>query len=510
MAEQVDVKINITTTEAPPLASIEQEVRNVESAASDTTAQFEQAGAAARQASTQMSEGFDGVKNTITPLRSLISQLTGGISEAFLQAYETIRVATRGLQGFKLALATTGVGLAVLALSELVGITKIFTKEEEKTNEELEKYKGLTQGAIDLEERRKKSIEDLNAQQESFKKTLEEINSLTEADLVLRKQAFEIQAEEGRKYLEQTRTQYIEALRSATDFNSGITQEFLQSLVNQQLAFGQEIRNAEDGIKAVDNALKALKKTDDDFKVQTTNVPAYFDAIQERAEILVESIFGSEQALTTFVDKVGENQSKKVQKQLNTLGDAYEDSAFGFAEYLKKLNANTTAFFEGEQGKAIRSSLATAAQFTQVLAEAQDVSSSQAFEGAKKYKIASVITSAIQSSFEAYGAAQQFGPVLGPVLGAAQVAAIAIASNKAIQDIKNSSFQSSSLPSASAVARGGGLQAQFNIVGTSGINQLAQGIGGQFQQPLRAYVVGGDVMGYDELQRRRIRTATFG
>ena len=90
------------------------------------------------------------------------------------------------------------------------------------------------------------------------------------------------------------------------------------------------------------------------------------------------------------------------------------------------------------------------------------------------------------------------------------MAAIAIASNKAIQDIKNSSFQSSSLPSASAVARGGGLQAQFNIVGTSGINQLAQGIGGQFQQPLRAYVVGGDVMGYDELQRRRIRTATFG
>jgi hypothetical protein len=154
--------------------------------------------------------------------------------------------------------------------------------------------------------------------------------------------------------------------------------------------------------------------------------------------------------------------------------------------------------------------LSTAAEFTKVLADAQDVSSSAAFEGAKKYKIASVVTSAIQSSFEAYGSAQQFGPVLGPILGAAQVAAIALASNKAINDIKNSSFSSPSLPSTTTPAQGRSLQTNFNIVGTSGINQLAQGIGGQFQQPLRAYVVGSDVMGYDELQRRRIRTATFG
>ena len=52
--------------------------------------------------------------------------------------------------------------------------------------------------------------------------------------------------------------------------------------------------------------------------------------------------------------------------------------------------------------------------------------------------------------------------------------------------------------------------AQFNIVGQSNLNQLAQSIGGQFQQPIRAYVVGGDVTTSQQLQRQRVRTATFG
>jgi hypothetical protein len=50
----------------------------------------------------------------------------------------------------------------------------------------------------------------------------------------------------------------------------------------------------------------------------------------------------------------------------------------------------------------------------------------------------------------------------------------------------------------------------FNIVGQSGTNQLLESIAGQFNQPLRAYVVGGDVTSAQEMERKRIRTATFG
>ena len=49
---------------------------------------------------------------------------------------------------------------------------------------------------------------------------------------------------------------------------------------------------------------------------------------------------------------------------------------------------------------------------------------------------------------------------------------------------------------------------QFNIVGTSGINQLAQSV--SQERPVRAYVVAGDVTTQQELDRNKVNTASFG
>lgn len=51
---------------------------------------------------------------------------------------------------------------------------------------------------------------------------------------------------------------------------------------------------------------------------------------------------------------------------------------------------------------------------------------------------------------------------------------------------------------------------QFNIVGRSGINQLAQSVNARNNQPIQAYVVAGEVTNAQQLARRRARTATFG
>ena len=56
---------------------------------------------------------------------------------------------------------------------------------------------------------------------------------------------------------------------------------------------------------------------------------------------------------------------------------------------------------------------------------------------------------------------------------------------------------------------GAGPQAQFNIVGSSGTNQLAATIGAQQNQPVNAYVVGTDVSTQQSLDRNRITNATF-
>lgn len=65
-----------------------------------------------------------------------------------------------------------------------------------------------------------------------------------------------------------------------------------------------------------------------------------------------------------------------------------------------------------------------------------------------------------------------------------------------------------------ASARGGtggstGAAAQFNIVGQSSTNQLAETIAGRQQQPIRTYVVGSDVSTQQALDRARVQNATF-
>ena len=51
--------------------------------------------------------------------------------------------------------------------------------------------------------------------------------------------------------------------------------------------------------------------------------------------------------------------------------------------------------------------------------------------------------------------------------------------------------------------------ASFNIVGQGSLNQLNQSIGDKFNQPVRAYVVGSDVTTNDELNRKKLKTATL-
>lgn len=155
--------------------------------------------------------------------------------------------------------------------------------------------------------------------------------------------------------------------------------------------------------------------------------------------------------------------------------------------------------------EAISASLSTLSGFAGALADVQSDTNEEAFEQGKKYKIAQVVTSALQSAFEAYGAAQKFNgvvPGLGTAIGIANVAAIAIASKKAIQGIQSSTF--------------GGSAPSFSAPNTSTptVNTGFQG-GGQFlpntaptrPEPIRAYVVTGDVtngqVAEAQLQTRR-------
>ena len=95
-------------------------------------------------------------------------------------------------------------------------------------------------------------------------------------------------------------------------------------------------------------------------------------------------------------------------------------------------------------------------------------------------------------------------------IGAAGIIASGLANARSIMAVETPDGESVSAPSISNNLQAPSQAAQFNIVGQSGINQLAESISQQGKQPMRAYVVGGDITSSQELERKRIKTATFG
>tara|TARA_R110000824_G_scaffold76087_3_gene192901 strand:- start:541 stop:1200 length:660 start_codon:yes stop_codon:yes gene_type:complete len=205
------------------------------------------------------------------------------------------------------------------------------------------------------------------------------------------------------------------------------------------------------------------------------------------------------------------------QSSIQSIGDstaqstvaAYANSALAFQAFLIDTNNSLNDFYSGSTAEAISATLSTATMFANTLAEVQDNGSEQAFESSKKYKIAAVVTSAIQSAFEAFGAAQQFGPILGPILGAAQVGIIAAASNKAIGDIRSSTFGGSSTPNLGSI---GGSGTPMSAAGGMGGSRqtLVTGVPTPETGPMRAYVVTGDVTSGQEAEAQLNTRRTFG
>ena len=279
-----------------------------------------------------------------------------------------------------------------------------------------------------------------------------------------------------------------------------------------------------DAILANFEGQKLLLKSSEELVKQTKIEIATYIELQEITKNAVETwieLSGGIQETTNAIarqlpyvtaleDKLGRLYTKADKGRL-TLAETFKISSADYVDWLNYLLVKQTEFFETTTSDAISGTLQTAATFTRTLAEVQDDSSEEAFEASKKYKIASVVTSAIQSSFDAYAAAQQFGPYLGPILGAAQVAAIAIASNKAIQDIQNSQFGGNLAPAGAVAstpspAAQRALNPQFAQGGFLAPQSTTPTIVAP-EQPIQAYVLASDVtlglQAYGQIGRRR-------
>ena len=138
-----------------------------------------------------------------------------------------------------------------------------------------------------------------------------------------------------------------------------------------------------------------------------------------------------------------------------------------------------------------------------------------AFNVQKAASISEATISGIQGTINAFTTAAK-SPITSafpayPFIQAGLAGAFA-ATN--IAKISSQQFQSSSAGGlgggGSAVPSGGGTNvANFNVVGNTGVNQLAETLGQQNEQPIKTFVVASDVTTQQSLDRNTVETATL-
>lgn len=134
----------------------------------------------------------------------------------------------------------------------------------------------------------------------------------------------------------------------------------------------------------------------------------------------------------------------------------------------------------------------------------------------KAAAIASTLISTYQGAQDSYKSLSGI-PIVGPALGIAAAAAAIAGGLKTVESIR-----ATKTPETAGISSGGAnisspsrpappsIPPAFNIVGASGTNQLAEAIGGQAQQPVKAYVVSNDVSTAQELDRNIVEGASIG
>jgi hypothetical protein len=161
--------------------------------------------------------------------------------------------------------------------------------------------------------------------------------------------------------------------------------------------------------------------------------------------------------------------------------------------------------------KSVQDGLSAIASITDLFGKKSEKAAKRAFQIQKAANMASTLISTYQNATAAY--ASQFTPLPtpdSPIRGGI-AAGIAVATGLAnVAKIGQQKFESPSSSSGGGGGGGGGvgggvISPNFNVVGNSGMNQLAQ----IQQQPIQAYVVSGEVTSAQALDRNRIKNATL-
>lgn len=275
----------------------------------------------------------------------------------------------------------------------------------------------------------------------------------------------------------------FERFREDTLANTRLTEEQKNILIEQEQLQAQQRRNEisrqyqlefEDAIASAD-AERALVKEETELEALRT-----FE--QKKTEIQTEH------ENTRF-----EQFSIDLEKKTQASND-YLNTASNALQTLDDLNSLLT-------DNAVKKAGANEA--------AAERARKKGFERSKKIQLTMAVIQGVQGVMSAFTAGSSMGPA-GVVMGPLMAALAAVTAGINIAKIKATTYEGGGGASVSS-GGGGGVPnpASFNVVGNSGTNQLAETLGAQNKEPMKAYVVGEDVTTQQSLDRNKVGNATL-
>jgi hypothetical protein len=255
-------------------------------------------------------------------------------------------------------------------------------------------------------------------------------------------------------------------------------------------------------IIALNNEEKALKKADDDKaaadKQKELDDEAAFNLAQREA-LAVDEDAKTELLVTKAIERYDAliEQAKKYDGDVLGLEEA---KAAAVAEITKKSEDDTGEITE--QGEKFK---------TDTLLKFTALGIGIATEGSNAAKALGIAQAIISTYVGAADVLKSEATLFQKIAGVATVLATGFQQVRAIKQTQIPVLSVGGVSAGGSSSPAPSIQApSFNVVGSSPINQLTEAIAGQTQEPVKAFVVAGDVTSAQELERNRIRNAALG
>ena len=506
------------------------------------------------QSAMAISQGIQGIRESIPSFRKMGDAIQNNEKVQKLFNF-AVGGGTKAIKLMRVALVSLGIGAIIVAVGALIanfdklknmlfGVTKaqetmneITSKAVDAISKELsasDKLQKLLKDETVTREEKFKAVKKLQEQYPNLlgnldveKSSLEEINKalILNTQLALNKAKQDaiasLRAEEFAKQIkEQVKAQtgqnksFLEVLQGITLFSDA------QDIANAKTMLA--IKNSQELVKGYDDIKETLKEEE---KLITKTIDAHnFSTkkkINNNKKVVQEQEKEEIPRLKTLqvqeIEIAKQTSLQLVQIKKDEVKQKLEqENLFHAGSHKMRMIAQSQEFAMTQEGlsnsmTALNSLQALSDAVTEnELAKAGDDEEKKekirkkAFERNKKLQITMAIVQGIQGVMAAYTAGSSMGPagvVMGPLMAALAAATAAIN----VAKISKTKYQSTSVPTADTPrAISPTSVPQFNIAGNSPSNQLAQTLGTEEQQPVKAFVVAGDVTTAQSLERDKV------